>query len=386
VRPADRVEAIDVVRGIALFGVMAINLLSEFRESIFQQFLPPPGEPHEVDRLTDLFAQYGLDMKAFSLFSLLFGVGLAIQYDRLARSGPPLRWLRRRLVILLGFGLIHCLLIWNGDILIEYALAGFVVLPFLMAPRWLVGVAACACLMFYVAMPYLALPFPWYPPGWFQQHVAVANLIYGQGTFLQVHRFNFREAADIVPLHVSVFPRTVGLFLLGAFSWRKGLFSNPAAHRRAISAIALAATIAGALLTYANETHLASAVLGWPRLGNSIDHAAPAVLALGYCSVFVWLMEFTAARRVLRIFAPLGRMAFSNYIAESLLFGLSFYGFGFGLYGRIGSAATLAIGTGVYALQLAASAWWLRHHRFGPLEWLWRTLMYGKRQPMAQIQ
>ena len=189
----------------------------------------------------------------------------------------------------------------------------------------------------------------------------------------------------MLPLHVSVFPRTVGLFLLGAFSWRVGLFSNPSAHRRAIAATALAATIAGALLTYANETNLASAVWGWPHLGTSIDHAASAVLALGYCGVIVWLMEFTPAPIILRVFAPLGRMAFSNYIAESLLFGALFYGFGFGLYGRIGPAATLAIGTAIYALQMAASAWWLRHYRFGPLEWLWRTLMYGKRQPMARI-
>lgn len=374
-----------MVRGMALFGVMAINLLTEFRESIFQQFLPQISESSAPDRLTDLLARYGLDMKAFSLFSFLFGVGLAIQYERLSRSGPPMRWLLRRLAVLLGFGLIHLLFIWNGDILTEYALAGFVVLPFLMAPQRVLGVAACVGILIYVAMPYLSLPLPWYEPGWFRPHVAAADLAYGHGGFMAVHRFSFREVADLVPLHVSVFPRTIGLFLLGAFTWRWGLFKDPFAHRRAVAVIAVSATLAGGFLTYADQANLAS-VFGRPRLGVSISHAAPAILALGYCGIIVWLVEFTPLRGVLRAFAPLGRMAFTNYIAESLIFGMLFFGYGVGLYGRIGPAATLAIGTGTYALQMAASTWWLRHYRFGPLEWLWRTLMYGKRQPMALVQ
>jgi uncharacterized protein len=155
VRPSDRIDAIDVLRGIALFGVLAVNLVTEFRVSIFQQFLPHLDTGTSVDRAVESFVSLVIESKAFSLFSLLFGVGLAIQFDRLARTGSPLRWLVRRLLALLAFGLIHLLLIWNGDILTEYALAGFVVLPFLFAPKWAVLAGSVVFLLPYLGLPLL---------------------------------------------------------------------------------------------------------------------------------------------------------------------------------------------------------------------------------------
>lgn len=366
--PAERVDAIDVVRGVALFGVMAINLLTEFRESIFQQFLPPLAES-PADRVTDAIARFGLDMKSFSLFSFLFGVGLAIQYERLGRHGAPLHWLWRRLWVLLVFGLIHLLFIWNGDILTEYAVAGFLVLPLLLVSDGMLWLAATACLVFFALMPLLHLPIPDPAQPWLRQHVAAANVAYGQGTFIQEHRFSFHEVADMVPLHLWVFPRTLGLFLLGVISWRAGLFVKPYENCVRIAMLAVVLTSLGVVLTHAD--------------GRITGRIAPPILALGYGATLVWLVEFTPLRRLLRAFAPLGRMAFTNYIAQSVIFSLLFYACGLGLYGRLGSTATLLLGTGVYAAQMAVSAWWLRHFRFGPLEWLWRSLMYGRRQPMV---
>ncbi|HEV2702147.1 MAG TPA: DUF418 domain-containing protein [Steroidobacteraceae bacterium] len=370
VRPADRVESIDVVRGVALFGVMAINLLTSFRASIFQQFLPPVTASGAADRWTEAIAYYGLDMKAFSLFSFLFGVGLAIQYERLSRHGSPLYWLSRRLAILLVFGLIHLFFIWNGDILTEYAVAGFVVLPLLVARGWLLAAATAGCLVFYTLMPVLRLPIPWPDQSGFQQLVAAANHAYGHGSFMQEHRFAMREVAAIVPLHLSVLPRTIGLFALGVLSWRAGLFARPYENCARIAVLAVILTALGGVLTHAD--------------GPMTGRIAPALLALGYCATLVWLVEFTSLRGLLSAFAPLGRMAFSNYIAESLIFSVVFFGFGLGLYGRIGPASTLLLGSSVYAVQMAVSAWWLRRYRFGPLEWLWRSLMYGRRQPFRR--
>jgi len=80
--------------------------------------------------------------------------------------------------------------------------------------------------------------------------------------------------------------------------------------------------------------------------------------------------------------APLGRMALTNYLAQSLIFGWVFYGYGLGLFGHVGASAGLALGSAVYALQVILSRWWLNRHNFGPVEWLWRRLMYGVPQPM----
>ena len=134
VLPVDRVATIDIVRGVALFGVMAVNLVTSFRVSLFQQFLSEPSVSGGANKVVDAVVTDGLELKAFALFSMLFGVGLAIQYERLSRVGTPMRWLARRLAVLLMFGVVHLFFIWNGDILTEYALAGFCVLPFLKAP------------------------------------------------------------------------------------------------------------------------------------------------------------------------------------------------------------------------------------------------------------
>src|SRR5881394_2351361 len=131
VPPEERIASFDILRGVALFGVMAVNLETEFRVSIFQQFLPAGRPLLMSDRIVEDFVSFVLELKAFALFSLLFGVGLAIQSDRLSGTGRAPYWLARRLGVLLLLGLIHLLFIWNGDILTEYALAGFLVLPFL---------------------------------------------------------------------------------------------------------------------------------------------------------------------------------------------------------------------------------------------------------------
>ena len=105
-------------------------------------------------------------------------------------------------------------------------------------------------------------------------------------------------------------------------------------------------------------------------------------MGLGYGATVVALVELTAARRVLRVFAPLGRMAFTNYLLQSVIFTWVFFGYGLGYFGRLGAADTLIFGIVVYTCQVALSAIWLHRYRFGPVEWLWRTLMYGMCQPM----
>jgi uncharacterized protein len=376
--PPTRIDAIDVLRGIALFGVLAVNLVTEFRVSIFQQFLPYLTHGTSADRVVESFVSLALESKAFSLFSLLFGLGLAIQFERLARSGSPLRWLVRRLAVLLVIGLIHLLLIWNGDILTEYALAGFVVLPFLFAPGWALLAGSAAFVLLYLGLPLLPLPIPWPTGAWMQQHVAEANTVYATGNATEVLRFSFREIHALLPLHIYVFPRTVALFLFGAFVWRTGLFKEAALRKAILFPAASACLIIGWLLT--------SAVADWDAspLRNMLTALAPIFLALGYAASVVWLMTFTSVGRWLIPIGALGRTAFSNYLLQSVIFGWIFFGYGLGLFGKLGAAPTLALGVVVYAIQVLISSWWLRHFRFGPVEWLWRTLMYGTRQPMAR--
>jgi len=384
---ADRLIAIDILRGLALFGVMAINVVFEFRVSIFRQFLPSSGTMSPLDGTTfmvgwspklsavlmtlfgdspfnrgvETLLDRAISMKAFALFSLLFGIGLAMQFERLD-PGRRTALLLRRLLILLVFGLIHLTLIWDGDILTEYALAGLLALPVLFAPRWLLAVGSLALLgVYFTGLLTWLVPLP--DAVWFARRVSEATLTYGSGGFSKVLAFRIREIAAIAPLHLWIFPRTLGLFLLGALIWRSGV------------------------LQHVGERSGWFFVVGLTALVASIDAGpslAPVTLALAYGAIIIGAASTPLGVRLLGWAAPLGRMAFTNYLMQSPIFGAVFYGYGLGLFGKLSVSAALGIGIIVYIAQVFASRWWLTRFNFGPVEWLWRTLMYGRMQRMRR--
>jgi uncharacterized protein len=381
ISPAERIDAIDVLRGIALFGVLAINVVTIFRVSIFEEFLSRrPTTASPIDHAVETILMLAVDLKAFALFSLLFGAGLAIQFERLAKSERRTSLLVRRLFVLLAFGLIHLCLIWNGDILTEYALAGLIVLPFLFGPHRLLAFVALGFLGLYLAMQ--ASP----PAGLFPgmaalaQDVADARRVYPTGGFLDVLAFRLREIPLIAPLHAFIFPRTIGLFLLGAFAWRTGILKTP--PLRLLFSIAAACIGVGAALILCH----AGGFIAGGRIGALAEPLGTILLALGYGAAIIGIANLKSGKVLLGWAAPLGRMAFTNYLAQSLIFGWIFYGYGLGLFGHLGVTEALVVGIAVYAGQVLFSAWWLGRYRYGPVEWLWRTLMYGVPQPMSLLE
>ncbi|MGY8662985.1 DUF418 domain-containing protein [Bradyrhizobium sp. UFLA05-109] len=362
--PSHRVGAIDALRGLALFGVLLINLETEFRVSIFRQLFPSNPDP-TLDGAVDAALALFVDMKAFALFSFLFGVGLAIQFDRLDTSPRRTRLLVRRLLVLLLFGVVHLVLIWNGDILTEYALAGLVVLPFLWAPRWMIAIAAAIMLIFYVLQPVLPSLIAFPDRATLVALVKTANQTYANGSFAEVLALRVQELPAFLPLHLYVFPRTIGLFLVGILCWRGGLFTEATGRCRNLLAIAGFAAAAGGLLL-ARLTH-PPAVL-----------ASQIVLASGYAALVIAAEQTSAGARLLRFAEPVGRMAFTNYIVQSVVLGFIFYGYGLGLFGGLGSVAGLLLVVTIYAAQVVVSRLWLTHFAYGPIEWLWRALMYGQ--------
>jgi uncharacterized protein len=373
---AERIDAIDVLRGIALLGVVAMNVVTEFRVSFFDRFLFPKPALSPIDGTVEAILMLFVDLKALALFSLLFGVGLAIQFERLARSERRAVLLVRRLAALLAFGLIHLCLIWNGDILTQYALAGFIVLPLLYGPRWLLIAAALTSFGVYLAMQAFPPPGLWPGTAALARDAAEAHRIYPTGGFLEVLAFRLHEIPLIAVLHLYIFPRTIGLFLLGALVWRTGVLRNPPRH--------LLFSITGACIGLGAALVLAHAgrVIPAGRIGALAEPLGIILLALGYGAGIIGLANLDIGKRLLGWAAPVGRMAFTNYLAQSVILGWIFYGYGLGLFGKLGVTSALAIAVTVYIAQVFFSAWWLARYRYGPVEWLWRTLMYGAAQPM----
>jgi uncharacterized protein len=361
-----RIEAIDVARGAALFGVLTVNLITAFRVSIFTQFLPATDAPGPWDVLVELLVTFALESKAFALFSLLFGVGLAIQFERLADTGRTDYFLVRRLLALLAFGVLHLVFIWNGDILTEYALAGFVALPFLRWPPVMLAKAAAFFLVLFLGLAIFPHPVKLPDPATLQLHAEEATRVYSSGTYSEILAFSVRELRLMLPLHLNVFPRTVGLILLGACIWKSGvLLRRP---RIGWAAWGLGGTLLGFALTVLDERILSGMV-------------APVILALGYGALTYAVATTPLFARLLRPIAALGRMAFTSYILQSVVLSFVFFAFGLGQFGKVGAAQGLAMACALYALQAMLSLVWLRYFRFGPLEWLWRVLMYGRLFP-----
>jgi uncharacterized protein len=381
IAPFDRIAAIDSARGIALFGVMAINVTTVFRVSIFEQFLPDGGDGTPLDRALYWILMVGVDLKAFALFSLLFGIGLAIQHDHLSAVSRRMALLVRRLAFLMLVGAAHLVLLWNGDILFEYAVAGFIVLPLLFCRLRTLTLVATALLVLFLVSSFLP-PIASMPSrAWMTATVAEATRIYGSGGFAEVLAFRVHELSGFLPLHLFMFPRTVALMLMGAAAWRAGLFRKGARANRCLPLVGAVGLLAGGFLSLAH-------VNGWLgvawRADLSLERLGTVLLACSYGAAIVWLANRPGTRSLVAWAAPIGRMAFTTYLMQSVIFGWLFYGYGLGLFGKLGVAAALAIGTGVYMLQVVFSAWWLQRFFYGPVEWLWRSAMYGRRQPLCR--
>ncbi len=352
VEEKERLAALDILRGVALFGVLMVNLLGAFRVSLWAHILgtePAEGAPGSV---VAWLVAAAIEFKAFALFSFLFGAGTAMQVGR----GAGARFLLRRFLVLAGFGLVHMVLLWNGDILVLYAVCGLALMVLLRAPDWMLGVAG---LVLIVAPHYVPLPVPFPDGATMRAQAALAQHAYGQGAFGEMLAYRWRETGLlIVPLLLLSLPKTLGLMLWGAASWRRGLLVGRRGLWKAVLAAGLAVGVAG--------------------LTAHVEAAAHVPLALAYAAgILLWVKHAP-------LVAAAGQMALTNYLAQSVVFGAVFYGYGLGLFGKVGTAEAAAAGVAFYLVQLVASRWWLRRYRFGPCEWLWRSIGYGRRQPMAR--
>jgi uncharacterized protein len=185
-------------------------------------------------------------------------------------------------------------------------------------------------------------------------------------------------------LHVYALPRTFGLFLLGALAWQADVFRPASRDPRSLTAAACLMIALGAWMTViATRGDVFGWHLNWQGRAM-LQSLAQFALAAGYGAGIVLLANRPLGRKLVGWAGPVGRMAFTNYIAQSLILSCIFYGFGLALFGRLSVAQSLVVAIVIYTTQAAFSAWWLGRFRFGPIEWLWRSLMYGERQHLSR--
>ena len=397
VRAGERIAALDVLRGFAVLGILVMNVQSY--AMIEAAYLNPTAN----DKLDGaglwvwLISHVFFDTKFIAIFSTLFGAGMALMSERAAARGASVAVHYRRQFWLLIIGLAHAHLIWYGDILVPYALCGFLLysLRNLRPSRLLVAGFAMTLVppllftLFGLSVPSMPtevrdeLAAGWAPP---VADVEAEIAVYTGGYLEQLPV----RSATAIGMETSVFLilflwRCGGLMLVGMALFKLGVLSarsSPAAYRRMAATgltVGLAIVLAGVLYNARHEFAFEYSTFQ----GQTFNLTGSLGVALGFIAVVMLAVQNGWLPGLQRRLAAAGRMALSNYISQSVICTLIFYGHGFGLFEQVGRLGQLAIVVAIWVLQLLWSPWWLARFRFGPLEWLWRSLTYMKFQPMA---
>lgn len=379
---SERYTTLDLIRGIALFGVLIVNLLYFFRIPLFEHILHFHSHPGRINHAIDLLVSEFVEFKAFGLFALTFGIGVAIQAERAGRRGVTIEFfLLRRFLILLVFGVAHMVLVSNVDILTLYALCALLMIVLIRLPASVIGLAGFALL--YLPWTFSGWP-PLSPPATWPVFVSNANRIYSTGSFGAILEFRWLETKELIlPLLANVAQQTLGLMLVGVAAWRIGVIRESARYRTLLLVVSLGTGIVGLLNT---AMVVLSHSTGMPEVHipfiNVLGSNVPLTFAYA-AALFAWRPEGWVAALSAPL-AAMGRMALTTYLTQSIVLALLFYGYGFKLFGRLDPQTATVIGIALYAGQLWFCVWWLKQYRFGPFEWVWRSLTYGRRQPMRK--
>jgi uncharacterized protein len=406
---SERIEILDVLRGLAVCGILIGNMQWFSGYGLMPQSLAQQG-PY-ADRVTHFLVHFFVEGKFYSIFSFLFGFGFALQISRAEKRGDlKAAFFKRRLFWLLVIGLLHAYLLWAGDILSIYALMGFLLILFRKKKndsllKWvfvLLAIPILTYLLLYIAFVAFAPPEAAKMLGAAQVEFwneAVAKV--RQSSYLQiVTDFNLKY---IVGRYASLIfemrlPKLLAMFLLGFYAYRRGFFQNLSSHKTFIRRVLIYGLILGLVGNLAFAALAGKEAVLPPSPAGvvgviSYAFGVPA-LALFFIALVATLWQKATWRRLLAFLAPVGRMALTNYLLQTVICVFIFYGYGFGQFGRFGARTVTLFALVIFLFQVILSSLWLKYFSYGPMEWIWRQLTYGQRldlrlkhqqQPTAEL-
>jgi uncharacterized protein len=401
----ERSDILDVLRGFALLGVLLDNVFGFTGWGFLTQPMREALSTWPADGIVGMSELTFINGKFYSLFSLLFGIGFSIILIRNEQKGiNPLKIFYRRLFILLIIGAGHLFLLWDGDILFLYALTGMLLPLFRKCSDktlliWALVLILCPILIDCINIVVKS------KPGDLLEAMAISidkktglptDSTYSQYLYKPGagwHEWRNWQASGYLYRYSYILdsnriPKVLGLFLIGFYAGRKMIYANLENYislfkkiRRWGFIIGIPAAIA---CTYFEifQKHIPDPI----GLGHTFFYAISVVpLSLAYVSVIClhWIKKKGNSK--LKILAPMGRMALTNYLMQTIIGITLYYGVGFGFGGNIGPSVFIPIGLGVYVLQIIYSNLWFRYFNYGPFEWVWRQLTYGKRLPLRKI-
>ena len=402
----ERSDILDVLRGFALFGVLLDNIFGFTGWGFLTLPMRETLSTWPVDGIVGLSELTFINGKFYSLFSLLFGIGFSIILVRNEQRGiNPLKIFYRRLFILLLIGAAHLFLLWEGDILFLYALIGMILPLFRKFSDKALVITAAVLILSPIILDCIYILFQ-AKPGDGLERLAMrtdikngvptdstyANYLYKPGSGF--HEWRNWQASGWAYRYSYILdsnriPKVLGMFLLGFYAGRKMMYLHLQNYVSLFKKLRLWGFVVGIpaaiACTYFEifQKHIPNPI----GLTHTTSYALSVVpLSLAYTSVICldWIKKKGNSK--LKVLAPMGRMALTNYLMQTILGITIYYGVGLGFGGNIGPAIFIPIGLVVYAFQVLYSNLWFKYFNYGPFEWIWRMLTYGKRLRISKTK
>lgn len=396
----NRIETLDRVRGVALLGILVMNIQAFSMPGV--AYLNPHlfGSMEGPDGLVWLLSHVFADSKFIALFSILFGAGVALMAEKARAAGHSAVALHYRRTLVLGvIGAAHGFLIWYGDILFVYALCALLVYLFLrFRPRTLLIVGGLAYLLPVLLGIFSYATFEHWPEAaredmrmaiwspdspWTEAQLAA---YVGTWSEQQAQRFEDFTLYLVNVLPWQMFWQTGGLMLIGMALYRTGVLSGLKSARFYgwLAAAGLAVGLPIIILGVQQREAVGWAFAWTYFVGGQFNYIAAPLVALAYMSLVVLTCKLLRTGLLGRALEAVGRTALSNYLLQSVICTGLFYGFGLGLFGQVPRTGQLGVVILIWGFQLALSTWWVQRFHYGPVEWLWRAAARLQRPPMRK--
>ncbi|MEK4148885.1 DUF418 domain-containing protein [Robertmurraya sp. FSL W8-0741] len=378
----NRIISLDMMRGFSIFGIFLVNMLSFHSPMLYLNPATWWGSPLDKGSyaLIDIFAQGSF----YPLFSLLFGYGLVLLYERTVGRGnafAPIAF--RRLGVLLVFGMVHAFFIWHGDILINYAVFGFLFLLFIRGSG--VGMTITGGLMWFIPqlifcflLIITALFMPELESSIYQVEMAKYSIeVYQSGSFAEIFSQRWNDWSMVnnlgngIIMLFSIFP----FFLIGGGAAKLKWMERVTELRRPLTVSFFLFFFLGLFLKLC--PYIFQGGLAFEYIQDTFGGP---LLAIAYALAIALVADTIRGKRLLRFLAPVGQMSLSNYLFQSLISTTLFYSYGFGLYDQISVFSGSLLVIVIFAVQVIFSSYWMKTHQFGPMEWVWRSATYQKWQ------
>jgi uncharacterized protein len=359
----ERILALDVLRGFAMVGVLIAYCMWSLGTA-------PEESWSALDKQLDTFLSFAVDGKFYTILAFLFGLGFSIQLGRAADDSSAVEIYCRRLGILAGIGLLHALLLRNGDILLPYALTGFLMIPFRRASDRTLIVSGFAILLLAAAIRAF----------WSDLHLPSLTRPQLENASYLVENISWVRYWYTTALFT--WPAILAMFLFGFYAGRRHLLTRLARQPRTPAIIAAVGLLAGTGLYFARSGLLEA-------LGSSARTQALAWLlytfhcwglSSAYAALLMLALRTKSGVALLTPLAAMGRLALTNYLLQAGI--VVPICLAFGLFDQFTPTRSLALAAGVIAVQLPFSMFWARNFQFGPAEWIWRLLTYERIPPL----